>query len=60
MFDTYIEIFSADNPAEVKEQANDFAKQHNAEIVSADFLIRGETFVSYYLTVVFKEKRKTY
>lgn len=59
MFKSHIEIFSDDSLYNVQEQANSYAEKHNAEIVSADLNIRGESlFVRYHLTVVFKETKR--
>lgn len=56
MSENHIEIFSSSTSLGVEEQANDWAKRHNAEIVSASLAVHGSCSCSYHLAVVYKVK----
>ena len=60
MFETKIEVFEGSTVSKVTREANEYRKNHNAEIISADleYVPGGAVAPSIvFLTVVFREKR---
>ncbi len=60
MFKTYAKIFTGNSAMSVEKQTNDWAEEHNSEIISVDleYIPGGAVAPSIvFLTVVFKEKK---
>ena len=56
MFKTYVKIFTGNWEHSVENQANNWAGEHSAEIVSASYAVN-DSHCFHSLTVVYKEKK---